>query len=115
MILEEEALKRPVGGPAVMRAQLLHLLAAAKDPAIAIRVLPTAHGAHAGPDGSFSVLDFADPADPAVAYVAGLFGNVFIEKPDEVRRFAIRFEHMREGVLGTSKSADLIERIAHDR
>ncbi len=114
VILEEEVLKRPIGGLAVMQVQLQRLLEAAEEPAITIQVLPTARGAHAGLDGSFSIFEFPDPGDRDVAYVGGPVGTVFIEKLEDVRRFATRFDHLRAAALDIGESADLIARTARD-
>lgn len=114
VIFEEELLRRPIGGPAIMQAQLQHIQQAAEEPTITIQVLPTARGAHAGLDGSFSLFEFPEPGDLDVAYVGGQAGTVFIEKPDEVRRFATLFDHLRAAALDMGDSADLITRIAGD-
>jgi hypothetical protein len=114
VILEEEVLKRPVGGRAVMQAQLQHILESAEEPAITVQVLPTSRGAHAGLDGSFSLFEFPDPGDPDVAYVGGPVGTVFIEKFEDVKRFAIRLDHLRAAALDIGESADLIARTARD-
>ncbi|MGH3996878.1 MAG: helix-turn-helix domain-containing protein, partial [Pseudonocardiaceae bacterium] len=68
-IVDESALHRPVVGVEAMRAQLRHLLAASDLPSVCLQVLPTSLGAHAGLDGSFIVLGFGDPDEPAIAYV----------------------------------------------
>lgn len=114
VILEEEVLKRPVGGPAVMQAQLQRILEASDEPTITIQVLPTARGAHAGLDGSFSLFEFPEPGDLDVAYVGGQVGTVFIEKIDEVRRFVTRFDHLRAAAFDMSETADMIRDIARD-
>jgi len=114
VIFEEEVLKRPVGGSAVMQAQLQRILEAAEEPTITIQVLPTDRGAHAGLDGSFSVFEFPDPGDPDVAYVGGPIGTVFIEKNEDVKRFATRFDHLRAAALDIGESADLIAHVARD-
>lgn len=114
VIFEEEVLKRPVGGPTVMQAQLQRILEAAEEPIITIQVLPTDRGAHAGLDGSFSVFEFPDPGDPDVAYVGGPIGTVFIEKNEDVKRFATRFDHLRAAALDIGESADLIAHVARD-
>ena len=113
VIFEEEALRRPVGGLAVMQTQLQHILEAADEPTITIQVLPTARGAHAGLDGSFSLFEFPEPGDLDVAYVGGQVGTVFIEKIDEVKTFAMRFDHLRAAALDMGDSTDLVSRIAH--
>jgi len=114
VIFEEEALKRPVGGLAIMQAQLQHILEAAEEPTITIQVLPTARGAHAGLDGSFSIFEFPDPGDPDVAYAGGPVGTVFVEKIEDVRRFAMRFDHLRAAALDIGESTDLISRVTQD-
>jgi transcriptional regulator with XRE-family HTH domain len=114
VIFEEEVLRRPVGGLAVMQAQLQHILETAEEPTITIQVLPTARGAHAGLDGSFSLFEFPEPGDLDVAYVGGQAGTVFVEKIEDVRRFATRFDHLRAAALDIGDSAELITRIAGD-
>jgi transcriptional regulator with XRE-family HTH domain len=114
VIFEEEVLRRPVGGLAIMQAQLQHILNAAEEPTITIQVLPTARGAHAGLDGSFSIFEFPDPGDPDVAYAGGPVGTVFVEKIEDVRRFAVRFDHLRAAALDIGESTDLIARVARD-
>jgi transcriptional regulator with XRE-family HTH domain len=114
MILEEEVLKRPVGGAAVMQAQLQHLLEVSEEPTVTVQVLPTARGAHVGLDGSFSIFEFPDPGDTDVAYVANLAGNIFIERVEDVRRSVLRFDHLRAAALDIGESADMITHIARD-
>jgi hypothetical protein len=94
-----------------MQAQLQHILEAAEWPTSTIQVLPTARGAHAGLDGSFSVFEFPDPGDPDVAYAGA---PVFVEKVEDVKRFAARFDHLRAAALDIGESADLIARVARD-
>jgi transcriptional regulator with XRE-family HTH domain len=114
VILEEEVLKRPVGGAAIMQAQLQHLIEVSEEPTVTVQVLPTARGAHAGLDGSFSIFEFPDPGDTDVAYVAHLAGNIFIERAEDVRRSALRFDHLRAAALDIGESADMITHIARD-
>lgn len=49
-----------------------------------------------------------------MVYVGGLFGNLFIDKPEEVRKFTLAFDHLRAAALDLSESADFIARTAHD-
>jgi Domain of unknown function (DUF5753) len=114
VIFEEEALRRPIGGLAIMQSQLQHILEAAERPTITTQVLPTARGAHAGLDGSFSVFEFPDPGDPDVAYAGGPVGTVFVEKIEDVKRFSARFDHLRAAALDIGESTDLIARIARE-
>jgi uncharacterized protein DUF5753 len=55
-VVDEGALRRPVGEPGVMHRQLHHLLGAAEQPHVTLRVVPLAAGAHAGRRGPFVIL-----------------------------------------------------------
>ncbi|SES49346.1 helix-turn-helix domain-containing protein, partial [Actinokineospora terrae] len=58
MVIDEEALRRPIGGRAVWRSQLERLLALGERPHVVLQVLPTEVGEHAGLAGSFTILEF---------------------------------------------------------
>ena len=63
-IVNESVLDRPVGGPAVMRAQLASLVEAAGLDTVTFQVLPTGVGAHAGMSAAFAVLSFDRLGEP---------------------------------------------------
>ncbi|MGH3730177.1 MAG: helix-turn-helix domain-containing protein [Micromonosporaceae bacterium] len=67
-LLGEAAVRQVVGGRAVMRQQLTSLLEG-EYPGVTVRVLPFRLGAHPGLSGGFTILEFADPADPDLLYV----------------------------------------------
>lgn len=108
VVLDEAVLLRQVGGRQVMLTQLTALAEAAERPGIRIQVLPFAAGAHSGMDGKFSILTFPDSADPPVAYVEGLMGDVYIEADAEVERFAVAWNHLISQALNPAESAALI-------
>ena len=70
-VLDESVLRRAVGGPEVMRAQLLRLIELTELANVEIQVLPDEAGAHAADEGTFMILDY--PAefapDPGTVYV----------------------------------------------
>jgi len=111
-VLSESALRVQVGGPAVMRAQLRRLAEAAGRPNLTLQVLPFSTAAHAQAISPFIMLEFPDPADPAVVYVEHLTGSLFLEDEDEVRRYRVVFDHLRAEALGTGHTAQLIARVA---
>ena len=112
MVLGESVLWMQVGGPAVMRAQLLRLADLAAGPDLTLQVLPLRTAAHAQPAGPFTLLEFADPADPTVVYLEHLTGSLLLEEEDEVQRYRAMFDHLRAAALGPGPSADLIARTA---
>jgi Domain of unknown function (DUF5753)/Helix-turn-helix domain len=96
-VLDEAALRRPVGGAAVMRGQVRRLLEAAEMPAVTLQVLPFAAGGHdAG--GTFMILRFAERDIPDVVYIEQLTGATYADKPDAV-------DHHRDVMNRLSTSA----------
>ena len=110
VILDEALLRRLVGGPAVLRAQLDHLVQCAQRPNIEIRVLPFSAGAHASPYGAFQLITLDDPY-PDVAYAETLTGGVYVEMP-LAERFVRAYDRLEEMALGALESAELISTAA---
>jgi DNA-binding XRE family transcriptional regulator len=113
-IIDEAALRKPVGGLAVMRAQLLHLVEAAELDTVTIQVVPNSVGAHPGMDGSFTILEFTDPEDPSLLYAEYPNGAVHVEKPDEVRDTRLIFDNLRTIALPPADSVGFIRRVANE-
>jgi hypothetical protein len=111
-IIDEPVLHRPVGGPAVMRAQLEHLVAAAALDPVELQVLPTSTGAHPAMGGAFTVLSFDGLGEPDVGYVEHPMGSVHIEKEEDVARARLVFDHLRSVAHSPAESVALIERVA---
>ena len=106
-VLDEAVLRRPVGGPQVMRAQLGKLLEAAELPNLTVQVLPFAQGAHAGLNGPFCIMDFPG-GDPATVYVGSAAGNTFLEKAHQVQRWAEAFDQLRAAALSPGDTRETI-------
>jgi transcriptional regulator with XRE-family HTH domain len=113
-VLDEAVIRRPVGGNAVMRDQLEHLLAAAARPGVTVQVLPFGCGAHAGHGGPFSILEFPNRSDSEVAYVESVVGIIYLEKDKDVRARAEAFDRLRAAALAPGASADLIAQVARE-
>jgi transcriptional regulator with XRE-family HTH domain len=109
LILDESAVRRTVGGAAVMRKQLEHLAAASRWPNVTLQVLPFDCGAHGGMDGAFSILEFPERTDRDVAVADGIGGTAFLEKDRDVRVCAEAFDRLRAAALAPAASVQLIE------
>jgi transcriptional regulator with XRE-family HTH domain len=114
VVLSESVLRAQVGGPAVMRAQLRHLIDVAGRSSVTLQALPAASAAHMQPISPFTILEFPDAADPDVVYLEHLTGSLFLESEEEIRRYTVVFDHLRAEALGTGQSVDLIGRLAAD-
>jgi transcriptional regulator with XRE-family HTH domain len=111
-VIEESALRRMIGGPDVMCAQLAHMVEAAELDAVTVRVLPADVGAHHGVTGAFTILSFEGLGEPDIGYVEHPMGAVHIEKAEDVARGRLVFDHLRALALDPDESAALIERVA---
>jgi len=113
-VLDEAALRRPVGGREVMRCQLEHLVRESARPNVTLQVLPMAAGEHPGMEGSFVIMSFPDAADPDTVYVTIATGGVFQEKPDDVSRYEIIFDRLQKMALSSAESAEFIATMAKE-
>ncbi|GAA4625495.1 helix-turn-helix transcriptional regulator [Actinoallomurus vinaceus] len=107
-IIDEAALRRPIGGPEVMRSQLRVLLDAARRPNVSLRVLPYTAGAHPGLDGPFIILSFPEQLAPEVAYVETKGGDIYAESAADVRRFRVDFGNISAVALDPEESTEFI-------
>jgi transcriptional regulator with XRE-family HTH domain len=112
IILDESAIRRNIGGRAVMRRQLQHLIQASRWSNVTLQVLAFDAGAHAGLIGPFSILAFPERSDPEVAYTECLGGMIYVEKDREVRACAEAFDRMRASALSPAASVELIQQVA---
>ncbi|KZM74656.1 helix-turn-helix domain-containing protein [Nocardia terpenica] len=112
VVLDEAAIQRVVGGPDVMREQLLRLTEESDKRNVILQVLPFDAGAHPAMVGSFVVLDFPDPADPELVYVEGIAGDDIVEGHNEIRRFGVMFDQLRAMALSPRDSTTLISEAA---
>lgn len=112
VVLDEAVLHREVGGPQVMKAQLLHLIAMAEQGRTTIQVVPFKAGAHAGTTGPFVVLDFEEATDPTVVYLESLPEGLYLEGTGDIARYTLAFDRLRAAALHPDDSVQLIQRVA---
>lgn len=106
VVLDEALLRRPVGGPSVMRAQLKHLIQMSQRPNMTIQVIPFKAGGHAAAGGPFSLLRFAEHDLPDVVYMEQLNSAQHLNKPDVVDHYLTVFERLRTDALSPGRSVE---------
>jgi hypothetical protein len=112
VVLDEAVLRRQVGGPAVMAGQLAHIGQMAGQPNVTVQVLPFTAGAHPAMLGSFTLMQFPDPADKDVVYLEAETGALYLEKPQDVARYSLMIDYLRAQALGPAESRALIAQLA---
>ncbi|MEU1994674.1 helix-turn-helix transcriptional regulator [Nocardia gamkensis] len=119
-VIDESALRRAIGGPSVMERQLEHLVRVGKQDHVSVRVVPLAAEGYAGLGaGSFVMLDFpkhpiAHLTEPPVVYMQGLTGDLYLERPDEIRRYRQTYADIQRSALDQERSRALIYKIAKE-
>ncbi|HXT44354.1 MAG TPA: DUF5753 domain-containing protein, partial [Pseudonocardiaceae bacterium] len=111
-VISETVLRRNVGGVAVMREQLEHLIRVTERPNVTVRLLPFASGAHAGLDGAFSVLEFPDPEDGRIVTVETMTSTLYVERTRDVGVYRLAFEQIGSDALGPVETVDMISATA---
>ena len=104
VVLDEAALRRPIGGRAVMRQQLQRLIEATALPNITLQLLPFSAGAHAGMDGEFAIFSYRDPADPDLVYIENTGGDLYLDAEDKTERYRLIFTHLQAAALNPVES-----------
>jgi transcriptional regulator with XRE-family HTH domain len=112
VVLDEAVLRRPVGGPAVMREQLARLLSTATERHITVQVMPFDQGEHDVMGGSLTLLTMPDGSESA--YTEGAHYGQLVEEPDEVREFALAYDRLRAAALPPLMSLDMIRSVLED-
>jgi hypothetical protein len=108
-VIDEAVLHRPIGGPEVMREQLLHVLDLAERTDIVIQVIPFDVGEYAGLAGAFVI---ASMDGREFAYLDNAMSGEVIESPDGVAAVKRTWESLRGDALSKKASLELIEKAA---
>jgi transcriptional regulator with XRE-family HTH domain len=94
VVLDEAALRRPLGGPNVMRTQLKHLVELSHRPNVTIQIVPFQAGGHAAAGGPYSILRFAEYDLPDVVYMEQLTSALYLDKPEIVDSYLMVMERL---------------------
>ena len=93
-VLDEAALRRPLGGSEVMRDQVDHLIEAAARPNVTVQVIPFRAGGHPAAGGSFSLLRFPEPDLPDVVYLEQLTSALYLDRRADVDSYHAVMERL---------------------
>ncbi|TQN33163.1 helix-turn-helix protein [Haloactinospora alba] len=113
-VIDEAALRRRTADPRTMSDQIQHLLNLATRHNIDLQVLPFNAGMHAGLAGSFVIMEFPGPLDPAIVFNEHASGSLFIEEPDAVAEHAAVFNRVQAAALPAPRSLDYLRSIQTD-
>jgi len=101
-VVDEAALRRPVGGPKIMHEQIEWLIEASRLPNVTLQVLPFSAGAHPAMVGGFSILRFAGRELPDIVYLEHLTNAAYLDKDDDVDQYL----HVMDQICARSEPPD---------
>ncbi|HEX4832885.1 MAG TPA: helix-turn-helix transcriptional regulator [Trebonia sp.] len=113
-IVDEAALRRPMGGREVLTGQIKRLIDVTGEPNITLQVMPFKYGGHAAEGGAFTIMRFPEADLPDMVYMEYLTGAHYVDKPDDVEVYAAVMERL--SVAGTSpeKTRDMLNEILRE-
>ncbi|WP_371528545.1 helix-turn-helix transcriptional regulator [Streptomyces sp. NBC_01283] len=112
VIVDEAALRRAVGGGAVMTEALRHMAGLAREHRIIMQVLPFGAGAHAAMAGTLRLMEFTDA--PPLCFVEGPDMGRLLDDPVTVARHTLMLNLLQATALPPRESLALIESVAQD-
>ncbi|PPK61351.1 helix-turn-helix transcriptional regulator [Actinokineospora auranticolor] len=109
VVMDEAALHRRVGSPAVMRAQLESLVAASHSPHLSLRVFPFGLGPDIAGQCTFVVFTFESENDRNAVNIEASLDDRWLEQEAEVARYTKIFDELARRCPDVEESRRLIE------
>jgi transcriptional regulator with XRE-family HTH domain len=113
-VIDEAALRRPIGDSATMRAQLEHLIHIAELPHVTVQVLPFSVGGHAAAGGPITILRFPQAELPDVIYLEQLISALYLDKPADTYRYGHLMNRLAIEAEQPATTQRLLRRILKD-
>lgn len=113
-VIDEAALRRPIGGVEVMKAQLEHLVDLMRQSSITIQIMPFSFGGHSAEGGAYSLLRFPDQDLPDVVYVEQLASALYLDKREDVDRYTEVMERLCAVSTTPDETVKLLEEIKNE-
>lgn len=110
IVLDEAALRRQAGKPAVMREQLMHMMHMAELPNVAIQIAPLANSNHPA-DRSFRILQFGETDLPDIVYIEQLTGALYLDGAPEVARYRRVMSKLRKEALSPDETTSFMQQL----
>jgi transcriptional regulator with XRE-family HTH domain len=108
VVLDEAALRRPLGGVDVMRGQLRHLIEVSARPNVSLQIMPLEKGGHAAAGGPFSILRFGERDLPDVVYLEQLTSALYLDKREAVDHYLAVMDRLCVEALPARSSVEAI-------
>ncbi|MFG1949559.1 Scr1 family TA system antitoxin-like transcriptional regulator [Micromonospora sp. NPDC048830] len=108
-VIDESALHRSIGGPAVMDRQLGRLMEAAELPHVSLHVLPLDVGAHVSLGGGFVIAEM--PGNEGMLCLDNAARGQIVDYPEWIGMMLRKWESLLGEALSQRASLDLINKL----
>ena len=108
-VMDDGALRRSIGGKAVMREQIRHLARMCEHPAVTLQILPFQVGGHPAMGGPFTILRYSEPDLRDVVYIEQLTSALYLDKVAEVDSYLEVMEQLCLQAEPASKTPQLLK------
>ena len=112
VVIDEAALRRPIGGVKTMKAQIERLIELMSTPSLTLQVMPFDFGGHAAEGGAFSILRFPEADIPDVVYIEVLGGANYLDKREDVDRYMEAMDRLAVDSTTPARTVDVLKKIA---
>jgi transcriptional regulator with XRE-family HTH domain len=114
VVIDEAVLHRYLGGRAVMRAQIEHLLEMSQLPNVTVQVAPFDRGGHAAAGGPFTILRFTEPALPDIVYLEQLTSATYLDKREDLDNYTMVIDRLSVAALSAAETTDFLRAMVKD-
>ncbi len=112
VVIDETALRRPIGGRAVMLAQVDHLIRMSRRSHITVQVMPFSAGGHVGVGGPVILLRFREGLLPDLVYQEQLDSAVYLSRPADTVPYWNILNSVATEALPPEQSAGMLRRLS---
>ncbi|MFY1585057.1 helix-turn-helix domain-containing protein [Micromonospora sp. WMMD734] len=110
-VVDEAVLRRPIGGPEVMRGQLTALIEATRSSHIRLQIIPFDAGGHAAAGGAFTILRFGDDDLPDIVYIEQLTSALYLDKREDLDYYAAAMERLCVEATPPERTPEVLTRL----
>lgn len=109
-VVDESVLHRPIGSRMTLRAQIDHILELTALPHISLQIVPYPMSGYAA-EGAFTLLRFAEPELPNIAYIEHLAGALYLEKQDEIEVYSRAIDRLAVDADRPDRSRQMLSKL----
>nr|WSX78876.1 helix-turn-helix transcriptional regulator [Streptomyces sp. NBC_00899] len=111
-LLDESVIRRPIPDHRAWAEQLERLVQAAQEPNVSLQIVPFAHGPHTLVYNSLQLLWL--PSGRTVAYIESSWSGQLVQEIEDVERFRLSYDLLRDSALSTADSLALLRTVLEE-